>query len=59
MVSLLFLLFSFLLLLLVCLKGDADLSTLFWEKFGTSLEKGLKGKQMVRMKVVTKLLVSQ
>jgi len=28
----------------VCVFGDADCSTLFWEKFGTNLSDGLKGK---------------
>ena len=44
--SLLTLLLSAACILLVaaCVLGDADLSTLLWERWGTSLDKGLKDK---------------
>jgi len=35
---------ALILLLVVCLRGDADLSTLLWEKLGTGLDAGLKDK---------------
>jgi len=46
LMSLLTLLLSAACILLVaaCILGDADLSTLLWERWGTSLDKGLKDK---------------
>jgi len=46
LMSLLTLLLSAACILLVaaCVLGDADLSTLLWERWGTSLDKGLKDK---------------
>jgi len=40
----LLLVFALILLLVVCIRGDADLSTLCWEKLGTGLDAGLKDK---------------